>query len=114
MNHRAFSKGADDLAHRRQLAYERIAEDAHLTGDLTDAPAHMLLSWAEAQVRRLVAATKTLDEETAWQQLDPQLRDLRRQMRAAAKVAADTDNPTASLRQQLLPPRPTEKEDDKT
>ncbi|MCU0519137.1 MAG: dual specificity protein phosphatase family protein [Anaerolineae bacterium] len=73
------------LESREQAAYERIAGDPGLTGDLTDAEAQPILAWARDEVRRLVQGTVNSDDAEAWARLDPQVRELRQQVRARAK-----------------------------
>ncbi len=89
------------LDRRTQKAYERIAADPNLTGALTDDAARILLNWAQDEVERLVAATAGMDEERAWDVLDPQLQRLRRHLRQAAEASADADRPKQRLRELL-------------
>ncbi len=86
---------------RIQIAYERIAEDSALTGDLTDAPAQQLLTWAREEVVRLVHTTAAMDETEAWQTLDPKLAELRRYLRWIAQEASQEASPEAALRTRL-------------
>jgi dual specificity MAP kinase phosphatase len=94
----------DYMEKRRQMAFERIAGDPMLTGDLTDAEAKILLDWADEEAQRLAAQTAGMDEDAAWSHLDPRLRDLRRTLRRIAKESADAENTAEALRQQLSRP----------
>ncbi len=94
----------EDLEPRVQRAFEQIVGDTGLTSDLTDAQAEVLLSWAESEVRRLVKATRDMDESRAWEVLDPQLSVLRRHLRDVARQSARTENPKEALRAHLSAP----------
>lgn len=82
---------------RLQTAVERITGDPALTEALEDDAADVLLRWARAEVERLVLDTSALDDDAAWQILDPALHALRRYIRRAAKASADADDPVAAL-----------------
>ena len=73
------------LESREQVAYERIAGDPALTGDLTDDEAQPVLAWARDEVHRLVQDTADNDDAEAWARLDPQIRELRQQVHARAE-----------------------------
>jgi hypothetical protein len=92
------------LANRERLAFGRLSEDAMLTGDLTDDVATELLRWAQEKVRTLVAATSGLDDEEAWELLDPQLHRLRRRLRRNAKLTAAAGSPHTTLKALLTAP----------
>lgn len=83
---------------RLQLAMERIHSDPALTGDLMDQEALVLLEWAESQVVKLLEEAAELPEEAAWEQLAPQLRALRQQMRHISKVSAAQPDPLVALK----------------
>lgn len=83
---------------RIRTASERIVGDPSLTEDLLDAEAHALLLWAQAEVERLVLETADLDEDMAWQALDPELHTLRRYVRQTARESAASDDPLTTLR----------------
>ncbi|MGC9350117.1 MAG: hypothetical protein ACP5JG_18400, partial [Anaerolineae bacterium] len=87
-----------------QMAFERIAGDPNLSGDLTDSQAQVLLDWAQEETRRLVKATQGMTDEEAWEQLDPKLARLRRYLRRTAQESASADDTTAALRQTLDSP----------
>lgn len=93
-----------DIHDRLRTASERIVGDPSLTEDLLDAEAHTLLLWAQAEVERLVLETADLDDDMAWQTLDPALRALRRYIRRVAKSSADADDPAAALHALLASP----------
>ncbi len=82
---------------RLRTANERIVGDPSLTEDLLDAEAHTLLLWAQAEVERLVLETAELDEDMAWQALDPELHTLRRYVRQTARESAASDDPLTTL-----------------
>jgi protein tyrosine phosphatase (PTP) superfamily phosphohydrolase (DUF442 family) len=92
------------LESRVQQAFERIAGDAGLTGDLTDAQAKALLAWAESEIRRLVQTTQGMEDDRAWETLDPKLATLRRHLRDVARQSARAEHPMATLRARLFPP----------
>jgi protein-tyrosine phosphatase len=89
---------------RVQQAFERIAGDAGLTGDLTDAQAKALLAWAESEIRRLVQTTQGMEDARAWETLDPQLAALRRHLRDVARQSARAEHPMAALQAHLSAP----------
>jgi hypothetical protein len=89
---------APHIQERIRTASERIVGDPSLTEDLLDAEAHTLLLWARAEVERLVLETADLDEDMAWQALDPELRTLRRYVRQTARESAASDDPLTTLR----------------
>lgn len=89
---------------RIRTAGERIVGDPSLTEDLRDAEAHTLLLWAQAEVERLVLETVALDEDMAWQALDPALRTLRRYIRRVARSSAKADDPATKLQALLMSP----------
>jgi protein-tyrosine phosphatase len=93
--------GDEEVEAREQLAYERIMMDPNLTGDLMDEDATVLLDWAQDEVGRLVAETKGMDEDAAWEHLGPKLSQLRREIRKIAKRSAQADDPGAKLRELL-------------
>ena len=93
--------GDEEVEAREQLAYERIMLDPNLTGDLVDEDAKVLLDWAQDEVARLVSETKGMDDEAAWEHLDPKLSQLRRGMRKTAQRSARADDPGAKLRELL-------------
>ncbi|HQK12431.1 MAG TPA: hypothetical protein PLJ78_00630 [Anaerolineae bacterium] len=93
-----------DIQNRLRTASERIVGDSSLTADLLDAEARTLLHWAQAEVERLVLKTADLDDDMAWQTLDPALRTLRRYIRRVARASAKADDPAAMLRTLLATP----------
>lgn len=93
-----------DLERLVQRAYERIAGDAALTGDLTDEQAKVLLSWAESEVRRLVKSTQSKDEAPAQETLEAHLSVLRRHLRTIARQSARSERPVEALQAQLSAP----------
>ncbi|HOU13848.1 MAG TPA: hypothetical protein PKZ84_12100 [Anaerolineae bacterium] len=95
---------APHIQERIRTAAERIVGDPSLTEDLLDAEAQILLRWAQAEVERLVLETADLDDDMAWQTLDPALRALRRYIRRVAKSSADADDPAAALHALLASP----------
>jgi hypothetical protein len=89
-----------DPAHleaREQVAFERLSGDGVLTGELTDDAATELLRWARARVHQLVAATAAMEEQAAWDTLDPRLHALRRRLRRGAALSAASPHPEATL-----------------
>ncbi len=92
------------LRNRFRIARERIVGDPSLTGDLCDAEAQQLLMWAQAEIERLVAETADLDEDLAWQTLDPLLRTLRRYIRRVARLSVQAEDPAAELQILLQSP----------
>ncbi len=96
--------GAPHIQDRLRTVSERIVGDPSLTEDLLDAEAQTLLLWAQAEVERLVLETADLDEDMAWQTLDPALRALRRYVRRVAKSSAEADDPAAKLQALLASP----------
>ncbi len=92
------------IQNRLRLANERIVGDPSLTADLLDAEAHTLLHWARAEIERLVSQTADLDDDTAWQVLDPALRTLRRYIRRVARTSAQADDPAGMLHTLLKTP----------
>ncbi|MGC9395228.1 MAG: hypothetical protein ACP5J4_10265 [Anaerolineae bacterium] len=95
---------APHIQRRVQVAIERVAEDPALTGALADDEALILLHWAETEIERLVLETADMDDEEAWEQLNPALHTLRRYIRRAARTSADTDDPTVMLHLLLASP----------
>ena len=93
--------GDEEIEAREQLAYERIMMDPNLTGDLIDEDAKTLLDWAQDEVGRLVAETRGMDDEAAWEYLGPKLSQLRREIRNISKRSAQADDPGAKLRELL-------------
>ncbi len=93
--------GKEEIAAREQLAYEQIMLDPNLTGDLIDEDATALLDWAQDEVARMVAETRGMDEDAAWEYLDPKLSQLRRAIRKIARRSAQADDPGAKLRELL-------------
>lgn len=89
---------------RAQLADERISGDPGITGDLLDAQAEILLTWAREEIWRLVNATQGLDDEAAWVILDPQISLLRKHLRRIAQTSGAAEDPAATLRELLQPP----------
>jgi protein-tyrosine phosphatase len=89
------------LDQREALAYERIAGDPGLTGDLTDDDATILLDWARTEVHRLVGATTNVDESGAWEILDPKLSHLRHHLRLCAELSSAAEHPGETLRKSL-------------
>ena len=102
--HNSEPEGSADLEPRIQRAFERLAGDAGLTADLTDAQAKVLLSWAESEVRHLVRSTQGMNGPQAWEKLGPQLAVLRRHLREIARQSARADRPMEALRAQLASP----------
>mgnify|MGYP006285364315 CR=1 FL=1 len=86
---------------RLELALARFYEDPALTNPLRDAEATVLLDWAQEQVRCLVAETEGLDEEAAWDRLNPRLRRLRRTVRRIAVHSADAAEPLVEVRRRI-------------
>jgi hypothetical protein len=97
---REIALDASRVQSRVQAAVERITADPALTEALAADEALTLLHWAEAEIERLVLETVNLDDEEAWEQLNPALHVLRRYVRRVANTSADTDDPAAML--QLL------------
>ena len=92
-----FALNAPHIQKRVQAAIERITVDPALTDALADDEALTLLHWAETEIERLVLETVDMDDEAAWQHLDPALRKLRRYIRETANASADTDDPAVML-----------------
>ncbi len=101
----AYSLGAGGPMHyRAQLADEQISGDPGVTGDLIDAHAEILLTWAREEIWRLVHATQGLDDEAAWDVLEPQISILRRHLRNIARASSMAEDPETMLRALLQPP----------
>jgi len=92
------------IQRRVQVAIERVTEDPALTGALADDEALILLYWAETEIERLVLETADMDDEEAWDQLNPALRTLRRYIRCVANTSANTDEPAFMLHLLLASP----------
>ena len=92
------------IQRRVQVAIERVTEDPGLTEALADTEALILLNWAETEIERLVLETADMDNEEAWEQLNPALRTLRRFIRRAATLSADTVDPAAMVHLLLASP----------
>ena len=95
---------APHVQSRVQAAIERVTVDPALTEALADDEALTLLHWAETEIERLVLETIDMDDEAAWQHLDPALRKLRRYIRETANTSADTDDPAVMLHLLLSSP----------
>lgn len=92
------------LEQRLQKAMEPILEDEGLTADLTDAAAIVLIDWAQGEITRLVAGAQELDDEAAWEFLEPRLHLLRHHLRRISKTAGASPDPLAALPGLLVPP----------
>lgn len=92
---------ADSMEARESRAFERLSEDAMLTGDLTDDDAAELLLWARGRVHQLVAASAKLGEQEAQEYIDAQLLALRRRLRRSAQLCAASLDPHSALKAQL-------------
>ncbi len=99
-----YALNAPHIQNRVQAAIERVTADAGLTAALADDEALTLLHWAETEIERLVLETADMDDEEAWQHLDPALRKLRRYIRETANTSADTDDPAVMLHLLLASP----------
>lgn len=100
---------APHTRNRVQVAIERVTADPALTEALADDEALTLLHWAETEIERLVLETVDMDDEEAWEHLNPALHALRRYIRHTANTSADTDDPAVMLHLLLeLPPDYTE------
>lgn len=86
---------------RAQRAFERIAGDAALTGALTDDDARLLLQWAKAEIRDLVAATQDMADDEADAHISDELQALRGELRTIARQSARADSPTTAIKAQL-------------
>jgi len=86
---------------RLQRALERIYADPALTNALRDPEATLLLDWAQQQVSCLVAETESLDEEAAWDWLNPRLRWLRATVRRIAQHSGATDDPLTEVQRRI-------------
>jgi hypothetical protein len=95
------ASNAPDICNRLQIAIERVIEDPALTGALTDDAALILLHWAETEIEQLALETAAMDDEEAWEHLNPALHRLRRYIRHTANTSADTDDPTGTLHRLL-------------
>ncbi|MFN2285801.1 MAG: hypothetical protein ACK2UQ_15390 [Anaerolineae bacterium] len=95
---------APHIQRRVQAAIGRVIEDPVLTGALADDEALILLHWAETEIERLVLETADMDDEEAWEQLNPALHTLRRYIRRTANTSADTDDPAGRLHLLLASP----------
>ncbi|MBN2391038.1 MAG: hypothetical protein JXR84_09950 [Anaerolineae bacterium] len=99
-----FALNAPHIQKRMQAAIERITVDPALTEALADDEALTLLHWAETEIERLVLETVDMDDEAAWQHLDPALRKLRRYIRETANTSGETDDPAVMLHLLLASP----------
>ncbi len=95
---------APHVQRRVRAAIERITADPGLTAALADDEALTLLHWAETEIERLALETVDMDDEAAWQHLDPALRQLRRFIRETANTSAETDDPAVMLHLLLASP----------
>jgi hypothetical protein len=92
-----FALNAPYIQNRVQTAIERVTADPALTETLADDEAITLLHWAETEIEWLVLETVDMDDEAAWQYLDPAMRKLRRFIRDTANTSAETDDPAVML-----------------
>lgn len=92
---------SEKLAARIALAQGRLLEDESLTADLMDPEAQALIDWAVGRIARLVEVTRDLDDTAAWAALEPQLRELRQQLRRVARLSAGEPAPLQTLQAML-------------
>ncbi|MBN1486831.1 MAG: hypothetical protein JW981_04265 [Anaerolineae bacterium] len=86
------------------LAYERIMEDSSLTADLVDEDAKVLLSWAEDEVKRIIAGASRLEPEVAERIISQKLSYLRRYLRRIGRQCGSAENPAEMLETLLVSP----------
>ena len=82
----------DQLEKRTQRAAETILSNEALTADLNDETAQTLLDWGLALTKHIAQATVDLDDAAAEEQMDRQLKAVRRAMRLINRWIGDFPN----------------------
>jgi hypothetical protein len=92
----------DQLEKRTQRAAETILNNEALTADLDDETAQTLLDWGLTLAKRIAQVTEALDDAAAEEQMDDQLKAVRRAMRLINHWLGDFPNVEAATQADYL------------